>query len=929
MSTGTGLPVTMVGRDRDVDLLHETFRDGTGAALLVVGEAGMGKTALLRRAQDEARAAGQLVVSTSAGEFQTVPSLEGLAALLRPLQPHLHALTALHREAIEFALGANKVPAPSELAVSTATLALLRAAARRTPLLVTVDDAQWWDPASVGVLGFVARRLAETRVTLLVTTRPGHSTAIEHAGLLRHELGPLDDAAARQLLRHHHPELTRRECDAFVRAAAGNPLCLLELPRTSRVPNGHSFPNSPWRGLPEAVTGLFGPRISALPAPTRDVMLVAALEGTGDLAVVTRAAGRTAPDLLVFAELNGLLTVDEVAGTLHFRHPLVPATVVALAGDAQRRAAHGRLAVALPHSSLRRTWHLSESAAEPDEETAALIEEQAHLARRRGDTTTAAALLRRAAVLSPERARRAQRQVRAAFIGADMTGDLTGARDLLDDADRLSPELTRSLPATLAATFLLLNGECDVDTAHRLLSDAIRTHPGRHDPDDPYLDDALHSLLMMCWFGGRRALWRSFEEGTSRLGDHVPPLLQLCQHTFGDPVHHGLEALPALEEQLRRLPFEQDPLQVTRVALACVYTDRLAACRGPLRTVIEDGREGGAVALAIHALVSSCVDAWLTGQWDDAVAMATEGMELCRTHGYRRYSVILGGYVEQLVRIARGSLDDGRDAAEEMAQWATDRGAGMCEVFAEHLLTLRAIALGDHESAFEHVTRISAPGDLGEYNPHALWVLLDLVESAVATGRHGEARAHVAAMRRRRIDRLSPRLQMLVQGCTALVATPDDARTAFEAALDVPSGGRWPFDHARIELAFGDHLRRRRDLSDARLHLGRAAEEFHRLGARPWQRRAEAALRAAGGDRTASADAPPAATGEPLTPREAQVAELAAQGLSNKEIGARLFLSPRSVGATLYRLFPKLGITSRAAVATALERRSGQDSQVG
>ena len=227
------------------------------------------------------------------------------------------------------------------------------------------------------------------------------------------------------------------------------------------------------------------------------------------------------------------------------------------------------------------------------------------------------------------------------------------------------------------------------------------------------------------------------------------------------------------------------------------------------------------------------------------------------------------------------------------------------------------IEIGDFAAAYRHATRISPAGQLAEYNPHALWVLFDLVEAATRTDRRAEAMAHVMAMREHRIEQLSPRLRMLLDGCTALVCHGAEATLLFERAPAVPEGPRWPFDRARIQLAYGDHLHRGKDPA-ARIVLAEATAAFHRLGAEPWEARASAVLRASGAsvqDRHGTAPDP---AGAGLTAREQQIAGLAAQGLSNRQIGEQLYLSPRSVGAALYRIFPKLGITSRAALAAAL-----------
>jgi DNA-binding CsgD family transcriptional regulator len=874
----------LIGRDDSLQTL-DSYLDTVaepGGALLVIGEAGIGKTALVRAAAAQAAQAGLCVIGAHGGEFQASTSFAALRQLLAPLRSHIDLLTPAHQGALVTALGDRAKPGvrppPARGTLGSAVLALLRVAATEGPLLV-VDDAQWLDPASGEVLAFVARRLIGTRAGLLAVIRPGFAGALEEVDLPQHRLSPLSEEHARALLDDRFPHLAAPVRD---------------------------------------------PRVRALPDNTRELLLLAALEGSGDLSTLAR--GTAGVDVLAAvtpAEHSGLVRVEDNTSRLTFRHPLVTTTLIELATPAQRQHAHARIAAALADYPDRRAWHLAAAAPGPDESIALLLEEQSRVCLGRGDALDAAQLLQRATELSPTPQSQARRQVQAAFIGADVTGDLHGAAQLIADADRVEPTLTQSLLATVAATYLLLNAECEIDTAHRLLTDSIDAHPGRHDATDPVLEEGLHSLLIMSWFGGRRSLWSPFLRAVGRVGPGVPPLVDLVHRTFGDPVHQGRDALPALADVLRRIDSERDPLRISRIGLACVYTDRIGECRQALRRVVDSGREGGAVALAINALLSSCVDDWLTGQWDEAVDLAAEGVRLCQRHGYRRYSVILGGYIDQLVRVARGDLEGGRAAADEMAQWAADRGAGASRLFAEHLYTLRAAALGDFAAAYHHATQISPAGRLAEYNPHALWVLFDLVEAATRTNRRAEATAHVIAMRKHRIGQLSPRLRMLLDGCTALVCNGAEATLLFERALAVPEGPRWPFDRARIQLAYGDHLHHGKDPA-ARTVLAEATAAFHRLGAEPWEARAAAALRASGAsvqDRRGTAPDP---AGAVLTAREQQIAALAARGLSNRQIGEQLFLSPRSVGAALYRVFPKLGITSRAALAAALTAHERQ-----
>jgi ATP/maltotriose-dependent transcriptional regulator MalT len=250
-----------------------------------------------------------------------------------------------------------------------------------------------------------------------------------------------------------------------------------------------------------------------------------------------------------------------------------------------------------------------------------------------------------------------------------------------------------------------------------------------------------------------------------------------------------------------------------------------------------------------------------------------------------------------------------------MTRWARPRGAGITIQFAHHVRALVYLAGGDPDRAYHEAAAISPAGTLAPYRPHALWVLIDLVEAALRSGRVEEARAHVAVMVRERVGRLSSRLALVAAGCAAMVADGEEADAGFQRALATPGAERWPFDRARIQLAYGEQLRRTRRTATARTQLRAALETFERLGARPWARRAAEELRAGG--TTAPSAAP--ATIE-LNGPELRIAQLAAAGLSNRQIGEQLRMSHRTVGAHLYRIFPKLGITSRAALHGRLEQ---------
>jgi DNA-binding CsgD family transcriptional regulator len=520
----------------------------------------------------------------------------------------------------------------------------------------------------------------------------------------------------------------------------------------------------------------------------------------------------------------------------------------------------------------------------------------------------------RAAEASPSLQDRNRRLAEAAYIGADVTGDLQGALRLLARARAGALDGPPSMAAVLATSYVLLNADCDIDAAHLLLVGALEAAGTDLDATDDDLVDVLHSLLMVCWTGGRPELWSALHEAVDRLRPGAPPLLEICAGAFADATRAAAPVLAPLSRTIATLRNEHDPVRITRVGLASVYVDRIGDCRPALWRVVEDGRSGGAVALAINALTSLSVDDWQHGRWDDVQAQAAEGVRLSERHGYHRYSWILGSYLSTLVATARGVLDRSRVAADELSDWARAKGAGIADVFAAHLRCLAAMSAGNFDEGFAQACAISPAGVLAPHVPHALWVALDLVEAGVRSGHRDDAVAHVHALHEYGIANLSSRLALVVGTATAIVAPERSYRDLFEEALAGDEAPDWCFDYARARLLFGERLRRSRAVKLSRTHLSAAAESFAALGATPWRERAETELRATGqqhaGRRPTSTDM--------LTAQEWRIATLAAEGLTNKQIGRQLYLSPRTVGAHLYSLFPRLGITSRAALRDAL-----------
>ena len=906
----------LFGRSTELALIDAFVeRAGTGGEpLLLVGEAGAGKTALLDVTAVAAEEAGTWVLRAAGVEFEADLTYSGLHQVLLPLFAQFQRLGAAHRDALNVALGYGEGPPPDRLLVSIATLTVLCRAAIAGPVLVIVDDLPWLDRSSAGVLGFVARRLAGSRVGFLAALRPGEECFFERSGLPHYDLNPLDEQAANALVSSRFPELASRVRRRVVAEAQGNPLALLELPAMlSGAQRAAAEPLPVVLSLSRRLKALFASRASDLPEPARRLLLLAALEGTGDLRVLRAAAGHRDIGDLAPAEQAGLVRVSEDTERLVFRHPLTRSAIVDLSTSGDRRRAHRALADQLGDQPERQAWHLAEAAPEPDEQVAGLLEEAAHQILRKGDAVGAVTGLLRAADLSPLRSDQSRRLADAAYVGADVTGDLRSVSQLLAAARRADPELSESLPAAVAASYFLLNGDGDVDAAHRLLTGAIENYPSEHGTGHETLAEALNTLLMVCLFGGRAELWEPFHAAIARLTPDVPQLLLLASRTLSDPVRTAAPVLGQLDAVIAGLDAEIDPTRIARISIAAFYVDRLAGCRDALWRLVHDGRSGGAVASAIQALIMLSYDDIQSGDWEEANLLAEEAMQLCEARGYQ-LSAWPARYCKALLSAARGEYDATLALTDEMSAWATPRGAWAAWHYSWHARTLAALGRGAFEDAYQSATAISPAGVLASCIQPALWVPMDLVEAAVRTGRHTEASAHVTAMRDAGIAALSPRLALLAAASEAIAAPDDLAPGLFENALATPGADRFPFDLGRVRLCYGERLRRARATTGSRAQLAAALEIFERLGAKPWAARAASQLRATGrtDPRTELRER------DPLTPQEREIAMLAAAGLSNKQIGQRLFLSHRTVGAHLYQVFPKLGITSRAALRYAL-----------
>jgi DNA-binding CsgD family transcriptional regulator len=932
-----GLP-PLVGRDGELGLIAAFVRDTAqrGGALLLSGEAGVGKSVLLDTAAEWALTAGASVWRAEGAQFETGVSFSLLSQLLLPFlgtiggtrdRGHMARLSPLHAAALRRALGWSDGPTDGPLMLSNAAVALIGEAAAERPVLMVLDDLHWADPASARVLALVARRLRGLRAGLIGAVRPDEDGFFDRAGLPVIEIGPLDATASSALLTSRFPALAPGVRRRLLADARGNPLALLELPlplseqqRQARSALPVVLP------LTRRLLSLFAARVAGLPEPTRLLLLLAALDGTGDLGVL-EAAAKCSTDELAPAERARLVRFDEPSGRLVFRHPLVRSAVVEQSTIDERRRAHRDLAALaeLAAQPEQRALHLAEATIGPDERVASMLEEAACRTLRRGDPVSAVSMLLRAAHLSPADEARSRRTLEAAYVDVDVAGQMTTAVELLDAAQAGTP--ARSLRAAVTAAHVLLNGDGKVDTAYRLLTSSLSTvldRGGLTDQDAADLvPEAMHVLVLTCWFAGRAELWPPFHALLARLRPQ-PSIVALEAAVRCDPARAVAGDIIELEAQIGRLQHETDPASIIRVADMTCYLDRTADCREALWRLVRDARAGGAVASGINAMMLLASADFREGLWDEAQQLSDEGSALGDARGYHLLGW-LHKYNQALLAAGRGDEAAVGRLTGAISRWAEPRGIGSLTRYAAHARALAAIGQGDFEEAYRQELAISSPGSSPIHPPDVRLGSFALVEAAVRTGRHAHAAACASAMRSAALPALSPRLVFLAAGAQA-IAAGDDA--LFESALASPGAHRWPFELARLRLSYAEHLRRSRAKTKASVELIAALEVFEQLGAVPWAARAGSELRACGLARTGG-------DGRTLSPREREIASLAASGLTNKQIGEKLFVSPRTVGDHLHKVFPKLGINTRAALRDALDDqpipkisvRSGRDEQ--
>ncbi|MFI6603582.1 LuxR C-terminal-related transcriptional regulator [Nonomuraea sp. NPDC050536] len=901
---------SLVGRDGVQGQLSAFMTATGGQALILRGETGVGKSTLLDHVAGLAAPETHRVIRAAGVEAEAELPFAGLHQLLYSLLPHAAGLDEGHRAVFDVVFGLREGTAPSVMSLGIAVLDLLSLVTAETPLLLLLDDGQWMDASSAEVCGFVGRRLTGSSVKMLIAVRSDVGSRFDTAALPELLVAALSEEAAGHLLDMRHPQLDTQTRRIVLEHASGNPLALLELPaylnggHTGRTPEELlGFGNIP---LSRRLQHVYGIRIERLAGPVREELLRGALDGVGAGRGGNRAPGaryrmREADE----AVAAGLLDTDPATGDLVFRHPLIRTTVVQLATPNQRRAAHAELARVHRDDVERRARHLAASIVDPDEEVAAALEAAADSATRRGGAVAAVAWLTRAAELSETPADRSRRLGDAAFIA--------GHAALLDQAQKLArsdlPPGASDSPATVVTSaYVALYEDGDVRSAHRHVAAAIESLP----EDGATLSRLVNVLLAISQYAGDAALWDRTKQLMGSLGHRVDTRSAIYRDAWSDVVRHGAGVHERVERAFAGVS-ELEPWDVSRLAVAAYHVDTLSQYRPYLQRAVDREVETGAVATGMTMLHLIMLDQLAAGKWDDAERTGQRALELTTSHGYVLFTHHTRAYLGLLAAM-RGQVERARELQAALDAWARPRGVGFLTQIADAIGTAAALSEGDYEAAYLYAIGITPPGSFERCAHQASRTLLDLVEAAVHTGRLEQARLHAQAAYDAGLPGISPRLALITFGALAMTTADEkEAEDMYARAEAHPAGAGFPFELARIRLAHGVRLRHTQGPKAARPVLVRAAESFERLGATGWAERAQAELRASGAPARASLSYLTA-----LTWQERRIAELAASGLTNKEIGERTHLSPRTVSSHLYRVFPKLGITSRAALRDAL-----------
>jgi DNA-binding CsgD family transcriptional regulator len=883
-----------------------------GRVLLVIGEAGMGKSLLLADAAGRARDAGMRVLSVTGRESESKLAFAGLHQLLRPVLPGAAGLPGRQARALRGALGLDADPAaPDPLLTGVAVLTLLSDLSERSAVLVVADDAHWLDRSSLDALAFAASRLDAERVVLVLGTRGQAPPSAFDRGFPELRLDPLSAADAGRLLDGQPRPPRGRARSQVLAQAAGNPMALIEL---AKVVADDPAASRRWAAEPlpptDRLRAVISSRFAALPEQARAALLLAAVADGPDLGAAARRGGGSDAQALAPAEQVGMIKVDQAG--VHFSHPLVRSAIYHSAPFAQRAAAHRQLAEALHDQPDRRAWHLAAAALPPDEQVAALLEATATQAQRRGGAAAAALAMERAAELTRDPEEQARRLV-AAASSAVPTGQADWVQELTSRALAVTADPGLRLAARHDAGWALAYSGRRTAALPALISVA-----GEASRDQPALAwDALSDAAIVVYHSGApdsclavsRALAGMENQGGAGADSH-----KLWIRACTDPFGSRSELVASLHE-ISRSPLDEPALW--RVGSAAWLLDESDLAITLLQDAMQRLRAPGSRGTSGPGLTAL---GWLyvdTGRWDEAQEAAAEAASLAEANQMELVGAAADA-IAATVFAFRADSSAARTHADRALATADQADSGLIAARARRALGIAALADGSHLLAFRQLRQLFSEEGVPVHNLFSYLGLADLAAAAVRADRRLDGQDVLERALSQLDGTVSPRLEQLIARARGILADPAGAGAHFDRGLCDPAGDQWPFERAQLRLDHAEWLRRRRRINDAKPVLTEALATFRRLGAWSWARRAEAELRACG---VAVPGAERDALQE-LTPQQRQIVRLASEGLTNREIGDRLFLSPRTVGSHLYRSYPKLGVADRHQLRDVITRTS-------
>ena len=899
----------LVGRGPERALLAalvDDARHGAAGSVVVRGDPGVGKSALLSAVVADSE--GATVLRTQGLEVEAPLPFAALHRLLRPLMRWREHLPPPQARALRVAFGEEDGPAVEPFLVGVATLSVLAAAAEENLVLCVVDDAHWLDPASAAALLFCARRLGADRVAMVFAARDGAGEAFEAPGLAVVALTGLDDDAARALLATRWggdpaEEVSRR----LLAETGGNPLALLELPgelTAAQLEGTVALPVT--LHLTSRVEQAFLDRSRLLPGPVQRVLLLAAADDTGQLDVLRRACadGGLDEDVLQHARDSGLLV--QTAGSVSLRHPLVRSALYQAAGVVDRRWAHQALAEALAGSGNREreVWHRAHAAQGPDEDLADALEGVGNLSQRRGGHVAALAAYERAAELSADALRRAHLGL-AAARSAWACGQASRAQSLLQTAREDADD------PLLQGDVARLRGHIEVNIgsateAHRIFVEAA--HAVLRVAPVPALDIGVAAAVMRTFGADSGTPMRAGDLLAATTTDTSARTRCLRQMLVAMTLVADADweaAAQAFDVALELGEAVDDRDVLWNLGNAALQLGDDGRQQQFYSFALSRAREAGAATAVTYCLQRLCFGHWTTGDHISVRVSAEEAVALGLGIGQPALTALPVAWL--LLVAAEQGHDDYDDLRTRLEELVATHPLGIMTDPVHDLMRwatgIRAASTGDTSDAFHQLGRMRLP-------VLQRLTATERIEAAVRAGEVAAAQAWTDELASFAEATRRPWALSAVAFGRAMTAG-SGAEPLFEQALTDGAAASRPLDVARMHLAYGEWLRRSQRRVDARVHLRRALEAFRDVRAEALASRADQELRASG--ETARKRDP--STLLQLTPTELKIAQLVSSGMSNKDVAAQCWISPRTVAFHLRNVFAKAGVTSRGELA--------------